>query len=116
MSNTAIVTNLLSELLAGFTRSDSRYGGSYANRTRMLRETIEKVRQAVGPDIEVTCRELLLEHLALLEERQRQGELLREKERLLAGREKEIEDIHKSLSWKITTTPRALGSILGKKE
>ena len=47
---------LLSELLAGFARSDSRYGGSYANRTRMLRETIEKVRQAVGPDIEVTCR------------------------------------------------------------
>ena len=47
---------LVSELLASFTRERSRYGGSYENRTRMLRETAAKVRQAVGDRIEVTCR------------------------------------------------------------
>jgi len=47
---------LISELLASFTREDSRYGGTYENRTRMLRETAAKVREAVGDRIEVTCR------------------------------------------------------------
>ncbi len=47
---------LLSELLASFTREDSRYGGSYENRTRMLLETAKRVIQAVGHDIEVTSR------------------------------------------------------------
>ena len=47
---------LISELLASFTRENSRYGGDYGNRTRMLRETAEKVRRAVGDQIEVTCR------------------------------------------------------------
>lgn len=46
---------LLAELLAGHTRP-GRYGGSYENRTRMLRETIAKVRAAVGDVLEVTCR------------------------------------------------------------
>ncbi|MDD4891756.1 MAG: FAD-dependent oxidoreductase, partial [Phycisphaerae bacterium] len=47
---------LLSELLAGFTRTGSRYGGSFENRTRMLREVTSRVRQAVNNCIEVTCR------------------------------------------------------------
>jgi len=47
---------LVSELLASFTRERSRYGGSYENRTRFLRETVAKIRQAVGEAIEVTCR------------------------------------------------------------
>ncbi len=47
---------LLSELLASFTRENSRYGGSFENRTRMLRETARKVRDAVGDRIEVSAR------------------------------------------------------------
>ncbi|MFP3937981.1 MAG: FAD-dependent oxidoreductase [Phycisphaerae bacterium] len=47
---------LISELLASHTREDSRYGGSYENRTRFLRETVAKVREAVGDRVEVTCR------------------------------------------------------------
>ena len=47
---------LLSELLASFTRANSRYGGSYENRTRMIRQTAARVRQAVGDRIEVTSR------------------------------------------------------------
>ena len=43
-------------MLASFTRENSRYGGSYENRTRMLRETATKIRDAVGDQIEVTCR------------------------------------------------------------
>jgi 2,4-dienoyl-CoA reductase-like NADH-dependent reductase (Old Yellow Enzyme family) len=35
---------LISELLAGYTRTDSRYGGSFENRTRFLEETIEKIK------------------------------------------------------------------------
>ena len=46
---------LVSELLASFTREGSRYGGSFENRTRLLREVAAKVRQAV-PGIEVTSR------------------------------------------------------------
>jgi len=35
---------LVSELLAAFTRSDSRYGGSFENRSRFLVETSEKIK------------------------------------------------------------------------
>ena len=47
---------LISELLASFRREGSRYGGSYENRTRMLRETAAAIRKRVGDRIEVTCR------------------------------------------------------------
>ncbi|MEW6238094.1 MAG: FAD-dependent oxidoreductase [Candidatus Omnitrophota bacterium] len=46
---------LISELLASFTREDSRYGGSYENRVRLLLETAAKVQRAV-PGIEATSR------------------------------------------------------------
>jgi NADPH-dependent glutamate synthase beta subunit-like oxidoreductase/2,4-dienoyl-CoA reductase-like NADH-dependent reductase (Old Yellow Enzyme family) len=46
---------LLSELLASFTREDSRYGGSFENRARFLLEVAAKIRAAV-PNIEVTSR------------------------------------------------------------
>ncbi len=46
---------LVSELLASFTRSDSRYGGSFENRTRFLIETSERIKQQV-PGIFVTGR------------------------------------------------------------
>jgi len=46
---------LISELLASFTRSDSRYGGSFENRARFLLETVQKIKDRV-PDLEVTCR------------------------------------------------------------
>jgi NADPH-dependent glutamate synthase beta subunit-like oxidoreductase/2,4-dienoyl-CoA reductase-like NADH-dependent reductase (Old Yellow Enzyme family) len=47
---------LLSELLASFTREGSRYGGVFENRTRMLRETAARVRDALGDRLEVTSR------------------------------------------------------------
>ena len=46
---------LVNELLASHTRGDSRYGGSYAGRTRLLRETARKVVAAVGASVELTC-------------------------------------------------------------
>ena len=46
---------LINELLASYTREDSRFGGSFVNRTRMLREVATKIGQRV-PQIEVTCR------------------------------------------------------------
>jgi len=46
---------LLSELLASFTRENSRYGGNFENRTRFITEVAAKIR-AVVPDIEVTSR------------------------------------------------------------
>jgi NADPH-dependent glutamate synthase beta subunit-like oxidoreductase/2,4-dienoyl-CoA reductase-like NADH-dependent reductase (Old Yellow Enzyme family) len=46
---------LISELLASFTRENSRYGGAYENRVRMLLETAAKMKQAL-PDLEVTSR------------------------------------------------------------
>ena len=45
---------LLNELLACHTR-EGRYGGSFENRTRMLREVVARVREEV-PDIAVTTR------------------------------------------------------------
>ena len=36
---------LISELLASFTRENSRYGGSFENRTRMIREIMERLKQ-----------------------------------------------------------------------
>ncbi|MCG3181527.1 MAG: NADPH dehydrogenase [Phycisphaerae bacterium] len=47
---------LLSELLASFTREGSRYGGSFENRTRMIRETAARVVAAVGDRLVVSTR------------------------------------------------------------
>jgi 2,4-dienoyl-CoA reductase (NADPH2) len=46
---------LLSELLASFTRENSRYGGSFENRTRMLLETLKKIKKEV-PELHLTVR------------------------------------------------------------
>ena len=46
---------LLSELLASHTR-EGKYGGSFENRSRFLRQTIQAVREAVGPDFIVASR------------------------------------------------------------
>ena len=46
---------LVNELLASHTR-EGKYGGSFENRSRFLRQTVEAVRQAVGPDFIVACR------------------------------------------------------------
>lgn len=46
---------LLSELLASHTR-EGKYGGSFENRSRFLRQTIQAVRKAVGEDFIVACR------------------------------------------------------------
>jgi 2,4-dienoyl-CoA reductase-like NADH-dependent reductase (Old Yellow Enzyme family) len=46
---------LLSELLASFTREHSRYGGSFENRTRLLREVVRAIRREL-PDLTVTSR------------------------------------------------------------
>lgn len=46
---------LVSELLAAFTRTGSRFGGSFENRTRFLLETIRRIRQEV-PRLLVTSR------------------------------------------------------------
>ncbi len=46
---------LMSELLASHTRENSRYGGSYENRVRLLLETAAKISKAV-PELEVTSR------------------------------------------------------------
>ena len=46
---------LLSELLASYTRK-GKYGGSFENRTRFLRDVIGAVRAATGPDFIIACR------------------------------------------------------------
>lgn len=46
---------LLYELLNAFTRAHSRYGGSYENRTRMLREVVARIRAEV-PGIAIVSR------------------------------------------------------------
>jgi len=46
---------LLHEILSGFTRKDSKYGGSYENRTRLLKTTIKRIMDEV-PGIGVTSR------------------------------------------------------------
>lgn len=46
---------LVSELLASFTRENSRYGGSFENRTRFLVEVLTKIKQKF-PDKTVTTR------------------------------------------------------------
>ncbi len=46
---------LLSELLASHTR-EGKYGGSFENRTRFLRETVRAVRKAVGENFIIACR------------------------------------------------------------
>ena len=47
---------LNSELLSAFTRENSRYGGSFENRTRLLRETVEEAIAACPKDFIVTSR------------------------------------------------------------
>ncbi|MBD3265477.1 FAD-dependent oxidoreductase [bacterium] len=46
---------LISELLASFTRENSKYGGDFDNRIRLLVETVKKIRERI-PDLEVTSR------------------------------------------------------------
>jgi 2,4-dienoyl-CoA reductase-like NADH-dependent reductase (Old Yellow Enzyme family) len=46
---------LVSELLASFTRTGSRYGQTFENRTRFLIETIRRIREEV-PRLLLTCR------------------------------------------------------------
>ncbi len=46
---------LISELLASFTRENSRFGGPYENRVRMLLETVTAIKNNL-PDYEVTSR------------------------------------------------------------
>ncbi len=46
---------LISELLASFTRKESKYGGRFENRTRFLLETSERIREGVK-GLFVTCR------------------------------------------------------------
>lgn len=46
---------LMSELLASHTRP-GKYGGSFENRTRLLRTVVQEVRKAVGDDFIVACR------------------------------------------------------------
>ncbi len=46
---------LISELHASFTRENSRYGGSFENRTRLIRNVVGKIRDAV-PGLIVTTR------------------------------------------------------------
>ena len=46
---------LISELLASHTRQ-GKYGGSFANRTRFLREVIEAVRRETGGGLLIACR------------------------------------------------------------
>lgn len=46
---------LMSELLASFTRP-GKYGGSFENRTRLLRDSIRAVKETVGDDFIIACR------------------------------------------------------------
>lgn len=46
---------LVNELLAGHTR-EGKYGGSYENRTRFLKNIIGKIRNELGKDRIITCR------------------------------------------------------------
>lgn len=47
---------LLCELLSAYTRENSRYGGSFENRTRLLRSSVEGAIRACGSDFIVTTR------------------------------------------------------------
>ncbi len=46
---------LLHELMSAYTRKDSKYGGSFENRMRMLTETVSRIRKEV-PGIAITSR------------------------------------------------------------
>lgn len=46
---------LMSELLASHTRT-GKYGGTFENRSRLLREIVSEVRKEMGPDFIVACR------------------------------------------------------------
>lgn len=47
---------LNAELLSAYTRENSRYGGSYENRTRLLRETVAQTMDACSKDFLVSSR------------------------------------------------------------
>ncbi len=47
---------LNSELLSAFTRENSRYGGSFENRTRLFRESVQGAIEVCGKDFIVTSR------------------------------------------------------------
>ena len=47
---------LNSELLSAFTRENSRYGGSFENRTRLLRETVKGAFETCGKDFIISSR------------------------------------------------------------
>jgi len=47
---------LLHELLSAYTRTASRYGGRFENRSRFLLETVRRVKAAVGDNFIVTTR------------------------------------------------------------
>jgi NADPH-dependent glutamate synthase beta subunit-like oxidoreductase/2,4-dienoyl-CoA reductase-like NADH-dependent reductase (Old Yellow Enzyme family) len=46
---------LMNELLAAYTR-EGKYGGSYENRTRLLKNVVRRVIECAGPNGIVTCR------------------------------------------------------------
>ena len=46
---------LLHEMLSAFTRENSKYGGTFENRTRFFTETVRKVKEVV-PDMVITSR------------------------------------------------------------
>lgn len=46
---------LISELLSSFTR-EGEYGGSFENRTRFLRNVVDKIRDRLGDSIDITLR------------------------------------------------------------
>ena len=48
-------TYLLSELLGATTR-EGKYGGSFQNRTRFVRNVIRRIREEVGPDVLIASR------------------------------------------------------------
>ncbi len=54
---------LVNDLLASFTRSNSKYGGSFSNRTRFLLETVQKIHSEI-PDLLLSVRLNIYDGLA----------------------------------------------------
>jgi len=54
---------LIHELLFSYTRANSKYGGSFENRTRFLREVVDKIKHEV-PEIMVTTRLNIYDRIA----------------------------------------------------
>lgn len=84
---------LVSELLASFTRTGSRYGGSFENRSRFLLETIRRIRQEV-PRLLLTSRLSTSDMIPFpygfgMDPNRRQTPSLKDTKKLLAHLEKE---------------------------